>query len=37
MDNWLKPYIEKLQNIFEINEYEQFVTVKLAGVATSGQ
>ena len=26
MDNWLKPYIEKLQNIFEINEYDQFVT-----------
>lgn len=37
MDNWLKPYIEKLQNIFEIKEYDQFVTVKLAGVATSGQ
>ena len=26
MDNWLKLYIEKLQNIFEINEYDQFVT-----------
>lgn len=26
MDNWLKPYIEKLQNIFEVNEYDQFVT-----------
>lgn len=26
MDNWLKPYIEKLQNIFEINEYDQLVT-----------
>ena len=25
MDNWLKPYIEKLQNIFEVNEYDQFV------------
>lgn len=37
MDNWLKPYIENLQNIFEINEYDQFVTVKFAGVATSGQ
>ena len=26
MDNWLKPYIEKLQNIFEVNEYDHFVT-----------
>lgn len=26
MDNWLKPYIGKLQNVFEINEYDQFVT-----------
>lgn len=26
MDNWLKTYIGKLQNIFEVNEYDQFVT-----------
>lgn len=26
MDDWLKSYIEKLQNIFEVNEYDHFVT-----------
>lgn len=25
MDDWLKSYIEKLQNIFEVNEYDHFV------------